>query len=103
MQRSTINRQSSRTLSKSPELPDIFLPCYEIVNKDDLRWNVRSYKVLNINGRQSHADRGDAKQVIWSLRKQHSSLCRGYGFVVDVDAETVIVPSTWQLRARVQE
>ena len=41
--------------------------------------------------------RGDAKQVIWSLRKKHKDLCCGYGFVVDVDEETVAVPSGWKL------
>jgi len=80
-----------------------FLSCYEILNPGALRWAVRLYKVRRDGGGQSHAERGDAKQVIWSLRKKHKDLCRGYGFVVDVDEETVAVPSGWALPGDVRE
>lgn len=88
---------------QTSELPESFLSCYEIVNSDALRWGVRLYKVRRNGGDQTHADRGEAKQVIWSLRKKHKDLCRGYGFVVDVDEDTVAVPSDWKLPGDVSE
>lgn len=84
-------------------LPDTFLSCYEIVNRDALRWGVRLYKVRRVGGGQSHAERGEAKQAIWSLRKKYKDLCGGYGFVVDVDEETIAVPSNWNLPSGVRE
>lgn len=86
-----------------PEPPGTFLTCYAIANPEVLTWPVRIYKVRRQDGaEQSHAERGEAKQVIWSLRKQHKDQCRGYGFVVDVDEETVAVPSEWNLPSGVQ-
>lgn len=84
-------------------LPATFLSCYEIVNRQALRWDVRAYRLRHVRGERSHAQRGDAKQAIWALRKRHPALCRGYGFVVDVDEETVFVPSTWNLPSGVRE
>jgi hypothetical protein len=83
------------------QLPESFLSCYEITNPASLVWLVRLYKVLRVDGSgQSHGDRGEIKQAIWELRKKYSSLCRGYGFVVDVDEETVAIPAGWEyLRA----
>jgi hypothetical protein len=86
-----------------PEPPGTFLTCYGIANPEVLTWPVRIYKVRRQDGaEQSHAERGEAKQVIWSLRKQHKDQCRGFGFVVDVDEETVAVPSDWNLLSGVQ-
>jgi hypothetical protein len=79
------------------KLGETFLSCYEIVNRDALRWGVRLYKVRRNGGGQTHAERGDAKQVIWELRKKNKNLCSGYGFVVDLDEETVAVPCGWKL------
>jgi hypothetical protein len=102
----TTNAASAQNLEKSQqasELPETFLSCFEIVNRDDLRWGVRLYKVRHDGRGQTHADRGDAKQVIWALRKKHKDLCRGYGFVVDLDEESVIVPSGWNLPDNVRD
>lgn len=86
-----------------PAPPDTFLTCFGIANPEVLTWPVRIYKVRRQDGtEQSHAQRGEAKQVIWSLRKQHKDQCRGYGFVVDIDEETVAVPSEWNLPSGVQ-
>ena len=63
---------------------------------------MRLYKVRR-HGGQTHAELGDAKQTIWSLRKKHKDLCRGYGFVVDLDEETIAVPSGWNLPGDVRE
>ena len=80
------------------QLPGSFLSCYEITNPESLVWPVRLYKVVRADGSgQSHGDRGEIKQAIWELRKKYSSLCRGYGFVVDVDEETVAIPAGWEL------
>ena len=80
------------------QLPDSFLICYEITNPASLVWLVRLYKVVRVDGSgQSHGDRREIKQAIWEMRKKYSSLCRGYGFVVDVDEETVAIPAGWEL------
>lgn len=102
----TVSTASSNKVQASrqhPELPESFLSCYEIVNSDALTWGVRLYKVRVNGGGQTHSERGEAKQVIWSLRKRHKEQCRGFGFVVDLDEETVAVPSTWDLPSGVHE
>jgi hypothetical protein len=59
---------------------------------------VRLYKVIRADGSgQSHGDRSEIKQAIWELWRKHARLCRGYGFVVDVNQETVAVPAYWEL------
>jgi hypothetical protein len=78
-------------------LPETFLSCYEIANADAIRWGVRLYKVRRAGGQPSHAERGEAKQAIWNLWKKNKALCRGYGFVIDVDEETVAVSADWNL------
>lgn len=97
------SHQNSQRPQQAPELPETFLSCFDIVNAEALRWGVRLYKVRRDGGDQTHADRGDAKQVVWSIRKKHKDLCRGYGFVVDVDEETIAVPSGWNLPSDVRE
>ena len=94
----TVVRTSVAAVADQTELPDSFLSCYEIVAPESLTWPVRLYKVIRTDGaRQSHSNRGEMKQTIWDLRRQYSSLCREYGFVVDVDTETVAVPLGWEL------
>ncbi|MGA2700940.1 MAG: hypothetical protein ABSH35_07565 [Isosphaeraceae bacterium] len=88
----TISAASTQNLQKpeqASQLPETFLSCYDIVNSDALRWGVRLYKVRRDGGEQTHAEQGDAKQTIWSLRKKHKELCRGYGFVVQRKAGQV--------------
>jgi len=103
MSSSTALHQHSQRPQQASELPETFLSCYEIVNADALRWGVRLYKVRRDVGEQTHADRGDAKQAVWSLRKKHKDVCRGYGFVVDVGEETIAVPAGWNLPGDVRE
>jgi hypothetical protein len=46
-------------------MPETFLSCYEILDADALRWDVRLYKARRIDGAgQGHAGRGDVKQAI---------------------------------------
>jgi hypothetical protein len=102
----TTNAALTQALDKSlptSELPETFLSCYEIVNQSALRWGVRLYKVRRDGGRQTHVERGDTGQVIWSLWEKHKQLCRGYGFVVDVDEDTVAVPGAWKLPSDVRD
>ena len=94
----TITSPAAAPTANPTQLPDSFLNCYEITNPKSLEWPVRLYKVVRADGSgQSHGDRGEIKQAIWELRKKYSSLCRGYGFVVDVDEETVAIPTGWEL------
>ena len=89
---------SNRSTRQVSTLPETFLSCYEILDLDALRWDVRLYKVRRVaGGVQGHAGRGDVKQAIWGARKKNPETCRGYGFVVDVDAETAAVPANWDL------
>src|SRR5215813_2863502 len=93
-----VARPAAAVTADPTQLLDSFLNCYEITNPKSLEWPVRLYKVVRANGLgQSHGDRGEIKQAIWELRKKYSSLCRGYGFVVDVDEETVAIPAGWEL------
>jgi hypothetical protein len=90
--------QIATITTRQIRLPDSFLTCYEVTNEESLAWPTRLYKVVRTDGAaQSHAQHGEIKQVLWELRKKHSGLCRGYGFVVDADEETVAVPESWEL------
>jgi hypothetical protein len=81
-------------------LPDEFLNAYLICNATDLRWPVRLYSVRPANGEAAaHEERGSAKNAIWRLRENNRAACRGFGFVVDVNAETVAIPADWQIPA----
>src|SRR6266436_6423250 len=94
----TVVSMSVAPVADQTQLPGSFLSCYEIIAPESLTWPVRLYKVIRADGsRQSHSDRGEIKQTIWELRRKYPNLCRGYGFVVDVDKETVAVPMNWEL------
>lgn len=79
-------------------LPANFLNAYAILDPGSLTWSVRTYVVGRTDGqRQTHEGRGAIKQAIWSLRNKYKSRCSGYGFVIDVDERTVVVPKDWDL------
>jgi hypothetical protein len=81
-------------------LSDEFLNAYLISNAMDFRWPVRLYSVNPASGESAaHEERGRAKNAIWRLRENHRTTCRGFGFVVDVNAETVAIPADWQIPA----
>jgi hypothetical protein len=85
-------------LSVPSSLPAEFLNAYDILNADTLQWTVALYKVEHTeNGAQVHQKRGDIRQVLWKLRDRHKSACRGYGFVVDINEDTVAIPSSWAI------
>ena len=90
-------------LRESARSPETFLNCYEITNPDALRWGARLYKVRRANRDASHAQRGQAKDILYKLRYKHRDLCPGYGFIVDFDPETVAVPVAWNLPSEMRE
>ena len=73
MTSTAMTAQNSQKSQKASEPPETFLSCYEIVNSDVLRWEVKVYKVRRDSGGQTHGERGDAKQVVWELRKKTQS------------------------------
>jgi hypothetical protein len=84
-------------------LPQHFLNCYEILNLGDLAQPVNLYAVdFKDSTLNAQENRGDLKNVIWALRKQHRSACSGYGFVIDISPRLVAVPATWNLPSPVE-
>jgi hypothetical protein len=80
------------------EIPATFLNAYKIVNASSLSWPVNIYGVdLKGDRPQGHDKRGRIKDIIWKLRSQHPSLCRGQGFVADISPRLVAVSAGWNL------
>jgi hypothetical protein len=78
--------------------PTHFLNCFEILNLGDFEQTVNLYAVDFLDATQNtQENRGELKNVIWGLRKQHRSSCPGYGFVIDISPRLVVVPATWKL------
>lgn len=77
-------------------LPESFLNAYVVTNASEMIWTANLYSVRRADQRsQTHQERGDIKQVMWKLRKQYKDRCHGYGFVVDVSPDQVVVPTAW--------
>ena len=75
-----------------------FLNAYSIHNREDLSWEVATYKIVQLNGNQSkNEDRGKIKDIMWDLRWKHKGQCPGYGFIFDVDKTTVAIPKNWNI------
>jgi hypothetical protein len=71
---------------------------FELSNCSELRWPVQILDVILKDGEpQTHEDLGKLRNIIWSLRMDHKSACRGYGFVVDAGKCQVAIPSGWKL------
>lgn len=63
-----------------------------------LAWPVRRYAVRRRDGTAlAHEDRGALKNAAYSLRKQYAARCSGWGFVIDVDARTIVLPGAWEI------
>lgn len=78
--------------------PAHFLNCFEILNLADFEQAVNVYAVDFLDPAQNTQEiRGELKNVIWGLRKQHRSSCPGYGFVIDISPRLVAVPPAWKL------
>lgn len=75
-----------------------FLNAYKILNLEILKWDVNVYKCESINSdKQRHEDRSKIKSIVWELRSRFKDRCRGFGFVIDTDEKTVVVPQKWDI------
>ena len=84
--------------TRQQALPANFLNAYEITNPNELEWRVVTYRLERTDGvPQTHKERNDLKDAMWSLYRQHRDRCRGYGFVIDVNEYTVAVPEGWDI------
>ena len=89
--------EESVMAKKMPEDYD-FLNAYHILDLENLSWAVAIYKVFRIDGYDAkHEDRGNVKDIIWQLRSKYRNRCPGYGFVIDINEEAVVVPSDWDI------
>jgi hypothetical protein len=63
------------------------LNCYEILNARRFSPAVNIYRIEFVDpSKQMHDNRGEAKNIIWNLRRNDfRSLWRGYGFVLDLN------------------
>jgi hypothetical protein len=76
----------------------VCLNAYALRDADALTWPVRRYSVNRVDGLAlTHEHRGMAKDATYELRRQHSAHCRGWGFVIDPNERTIVVPSIWQI------
>jgi hypothetical protein len=75
------------------------LNAYEVLNPEALSWSANILRVDFTNpDQQTHEHRGEAKEIIWNLRKNElRSRWPGYGFVIDLNEYEVAVPQRWQL------
>lgn len=97
--KTTTQTEHARSQRSHPAIEDS-LNAYEILNTDELVWDVRLYSVRPANGKNAvHEERGSAKNAFWTLRKQHAAQCSGYGFVIDVNPTLIAVPSRWAVPA----
>lgn len=79
-------------------MASVCVNAYAFRDPAELAWPVRVYTVTRRDGfALDHAQRASLKNAAYALRKEHSSQCRGWGFVVDTDPRTVVVPSAWQI------
>lgn len=74
----------------------ICINAYEIEGIAGMAWPVRRYAVRRRDGvdlRQE--DRGRMKNAAFGLRRDYRAQCSGYGFIIDVDERTLVVPKSW--------
>jgi hypothetical protein len=88
---------------QSPVEAKNVLNCYEILNMRDFSWPVNVYRVEFADStKQTHQNRGEAKDIIWRLRKNDCrNLWKGFGFVVDLNQWEVAVPQRWGLSEQI--
>ena len=98
MQVITEIQTSMKFMKEVPGYPPDFLNCYEIENISSLSWRVNLYSLRRTDGKaQCHEDRSDLKDIIFRLKMKHRARCPGYGFIVDIDEQSVVVPADWNI------
>jgi hypothetical protein len=81
----------------------VCLNAYTLRDVEALSWPVRRYSVTRRDGfALEHSERGSLKDAAYALRRQYQSRCRGWGFILDIDARTVVLPGAWQLPSRAE-
>ena len=86
--------KARRLAAKSSDI----LNAYSLLDLENLSWDVAIYTVQSLGSDEAkHEDRKKIKDVIWDLRSQHKQECPGYGFVIDLDEKTVVVPQAWKI------
>jgi hypothetical protein len=90
---------SSKLASSCVALPDRFLNAYELSFKARNPWRVSLYSAEPVDGGEiGHEERGSTKNAVWEFRKANKAACPGpHFFVLDVNADTVAVPTSWQI------
>jgi hypothetical protein len=74
----------------------ICINAYEIEGTESLAWPVRRYAVRRRDGVElRQEDRGHLKDAAFGLRREYRGQCSGYGFIIDADQRTLIVPQTF--------
>ena len=87
----------------TPSRAKTYLNAYEIQNANQFAWDVNVYSVeFADRSRQRHENRGELKDIFWSLWRQHKSQWRGPIFVLDLNAKEVAVPAHWKLAGSVE-
>ena len=103
--RTTVKPQlpKSKPAQISVEIKNV-LNGYEILNIHDFSWPVNIFRVeFADRSKQTHENLGQAKDIIWDLRKNAcKSLWQGYGFVIDLSPCEVAVPHRWKLSQSVK-
>lgn len=69
---------------------------YRILGPENLIWSVATYTIVPIKGDTSHKNRGNIKDLGWDLRTAYKSQCHGLGFIIDVNEDTIVTPSSWR-------
>jgi hypothetical protein len=68
-----------------------------------LVWPVRRYNVRRTTGAPlTHEDRALIKNAAFGLRSVHAARCSGFGFIVDENEHTIVVPERWELPERAE-
>lgn len=81
----------------------LHLNCFAVSDLSQLTWAVRTYEVERKDKQpQPQEDRGKIKNIFWNLKRQYSSQCPGYGFIVDVNEKTIATPARWSLPSPVE-
>jgi hypothetical protein len=74
----------------------ICINAYEIDGTERMAWPVRRYAIRRRDGMElRQEDRGRLKDAAFGLRRDYRAQCSGYGFIIDVDERTLVVPKTW--------